>query len=112
MRISDWSSDVCSSDLQHGTKAAFSADPYRLGHASPIGPELAEIGYHDQPVEHCDDKQGDKSHRRWNRQIFSRSPARDDHAHHGKRNVDKDEDRTSTRLNSHNYCASRMQSSP
>src|SRR3546814_7847620 len=25
---------------QHGTKAAFSADPYRLGHASPIGPEL------------------------------------------------------------------------
>src|SRR3546814_9108873 len=71
--------------------AAFSADPYRLGHASPIGPELAEIGYHDQPVEHRDAKQGDKSHRRWNRQIFSRSPERDDPAHHGERNVDKDE---------------------
>src|SRR3546814_7469840 len=110
MRISDWSSDVCSSDLldlrsraareqqrhkaegrdtgghQRGTKAAFSADPYRLGHASPIGPELAEIGYHDQPVEHRDAKQGDKSHRRWNRQILPR-------------NNEREEDGRSTRLN-------------
>src|SRR3546814_4093460 len=37
---------------KHGTKAAFSADPYRLGSASPIGPELAALGYPAKRVEH------------------------------------------------------------
>src|SRR3546814_2844445 len=86
MRISDWSSDVCSSDL-------FGAEAHRLGHAPPIGAELAEIGDHDQSVEHRDAEQGDKAHRGGNRQTFSRSPERDDPADHGE--GDRSEEHTS-----------------
>src|SRR3546814_13725303 len=92
MRISDWSADVCSSDLegrdagghQDGTQAPFGAEAHRLGHAPPIGAELAEIGDHDQSVEHRDAEQGDKAHRGGNRQIFSRSPERSEARREGK----------------------------
>src|SRR3546814_15965575 len=39
MRISDWSSDLCSSDLQHGQEAAAGAGVERLGAAQRAGVE-------------------------------------------------------------------------
>src|SRR3546814_13992661 len=59
MRISDWSSDVCSSDLRHADEvAAHGVEPRRLGvdrdHARlgrPVDPAPQRVLVLDQPVD-------------------------------------------------------------
>src|SRR3546814_4056140 len=96
MRISDWSSDVCSSDLQedrlHHRRGGAQAD--FLG----IGLDLHALETTRQRDDDAEDGRLDQPHP----QVMDR--------HHLPQPLDEGEDRKSTRLNSSHYCASRMPS--
>src|SRR3546814_10419832 len=103
MRISDWSSDVCSSDLQPGRAAPTPG----TGESDSVRTDGAKLTLRGT------------LHYLWEQAGFNRwAPAMS-----GKRSwgvirkyilqaaADKTADRKSTRLNSSHYCASRMPSS-
>src|SRR3546814_8025275 len=57
MRISDWSSDVCSSDLQHGEDGRVLAAPYGTK-VTPLPLRLPESGEGDPPGDPFEDHRG------------------------------------------------------
>src|SRR3546814_10576928 len=105
MRISDWSSDVCSSDLQRASGGGFNrASGTRIIEAKASAVSLGSKGRGDVAV-------GDRVfHAKFGYghiALIEGNKLEIDFDHSGRKRVD----RTSTRLNSSHYCATRMPSS-
>src|SRR3546814_3684263 len=102
MRISDWSSDVCSSDLPDGDRVVAQAHQDLWtgaddGEAAQVDEE--EEGRGVQPAQRAIEREGRQPERQ--RQALRQHDLKDVAG----------QDRKSTRLNSSHYCASRMPSS-
>src|SRR3546814_3756125 len=118
MRISDWSSDVCSSDLRH-LVAQISELSHLDGCAERAGTQLepeALIGIAGIGLDKADDGEIHKSkadgvHIRNAQQASITQAHRLQNIQFGLQRQSAERDRKSTRLNSSHYCASRIASS-
>src|SRR3546814_4656923 len=105
MRISDWSSDVCSSDLGRAPFHAWQAHQETTGHKPPVNGDAMES----QELRRAGLK---VTHPRM--RILELLEQRSAHHHMTAEDIYRhllDSDRKSTRLNSSHSCASRMPSS-
>src|SRR3546814_1339207 len=98
VRISDWSSDVCSSDLHH----IHDTDPLVIDAGDPVAPQDTPPAIPGDQTEHGDAAErdadeGDDEDRLMQRQRGEAETAEDRAVGDGKR---KAQDRKSTRLNS------------
>src|SRR3546814_10803989 len=111
MRISDWSSDVCSSDLNHVAPAAPSnsvnaVDPNVIGVATNIPNFWFENDTSEQTSKITNISGQNSPNIR-----ITLSFSTNSHLHAAHCNPKSKKDRKSTRMNSSHYCPSRMQSS-